>query len=590
MRNEGRHPTTTSPIALGAAGLTLLLAACGADPAPEPAAADPEPAATAPAEEAAQPEPAAPAEAPTEQPADEQPADEPQDAAPAETAPPEEAAAPERLPEPSTEDVAREDPVPPAPTLSPEHEEAVTSARALRDEGRRPEAVQRLREAEERHGAHGALRLEAAWTFFEMAVEAFDAGADPFLVKGNLADAHLRVDQAAALQADLPGAAVLLAKILRYEEDPDTARKVLVDHLARWSGDIGAHRELGDMAQNARDWALADTHFTKAATLDPSDGRSRLNATVAKQWLSVEGGASYGREELHAGYRMAARLLPDEDDPLRLLVGLYPNDPGRRLAALDEVIEDNPDAVWARVWKAYLLRGSDPAAALDVLAEAQRIQPENTAVIVNRAETLAGMERWTDAIDAYVQALEVGEPGTLVGASDALDALLHLGAQSRDLPIATRDRAYDALCDANPSIGRYGNNAGLWYRDVGQDYEKSLRYYQRSVDAEPDDQDYLNDTALIYLFHLRDRKEQCLPMFEKVRRLVEVDGQEPIRGYWDTLENLCKYYFETGRFEQVLECAELRADDRATLNGKPYPSMRAAAYANQARRKLAESE
>ena len=47
---------------------------------------------------------------------------------------------------------------------------------------------------------------------------AFRAQKDPFLVKGNLADAHLRVDQAGALRPDLPGAAVLLAKILRYEE------------------------------------------------------------------------------------------------------------------------------------------------------------------------------------------------------------------------------------------------------------------------------------------------------------------------------------------------------------------------------------
>ena len=494
------------------------------------------------------------------------------------------------LPEPPTDESVHVDHVPGAPALGPEHAAALRDARALRDEGRRAEAVRGLRGAEERLGESAQLRLEAGWCFFEMAEEAFRAGSDPFLVKGSLADAHLRVDQANALQADLPGAAVLMARILRYEENPDAAREILIAHVERFSGDIEAHRELGDMARVARDWALADTHFTKAATLDPTDGGSRLNATVAKQWLTAEGGASYSTEELHAGYRMAARLLPEADDPLRLIVGLYPSSPEKRLDALADVLEDNPDGVWVRVWKAYLLRSSDPDAALGVLAEAQRIAPDNTDVTVNRAETLAEQGRWNDAVVAYIEALTRGEPGTLVAASDALDSLVHLGAQSRDIPLDVRDRAYDALCLANPQIGRYGNNAGLWYRDVGQDYEKSLKYYQKAVAAQPDDQDYINDTALIYLFHLRDRKERCLPMFEKVRRLVEEEGQEPIRGYWDTLENLCKYYFETGQFEKVLACAELRADDDAVVDGQPYPSMRAAAYANQARSKLGRKE
>ena len=41
----------------------------------------------------------------------------------------------------------------------------------------------------------------------------------------------------------------------------------------------------------------------------------------------------------------------------------------------------------------------------------------------------------------------------------------------------------------------------------------------------PEDQDYLNGTALIYLFHLRDRKEKSLPLFLKILALVEEEGQ-----------------------------------------------------------------
>ena len=151
-------------------------------------------------------------------------------------------------------------------------------------------------------------------------------------------------------------------------------------------------------------------------------------------------------------------------------------------------------------------------------------------------------------------------------------------------------RAYDAIVAKNPDDGRYGNNAGLWYRDIGRDYEQSLRYYLASVKAEPEDQDYVNDCALIYLFHLTDRKETCLPMFEKVRALVEEDGQEPVRGYWDTLENLCKYWFERGEYAKVVECAKKRADPAARAFGNPYPSLRAAQYLNAAQKKIDDAK
>ncbi len=500
------------------------------------------------------------------------------------------------LPEPAATaaaDITAGASVPVAPQLSPDAATALAAAKALRKAGDRMGAVRSLRAAEKALGDNATLRLEAAWCFFELAEKAFAQDADKFLVKGNLADAHLRLDQATAMHAELPTATVLFAKLLRYEEDPKRARNVLTEHLTRFPGDAAAHFELGDMARNARDWAAADSQFTKAAELDPADGRSRLAATTAKQWLTAEGAASYTRAQFHAGYRTAARLLPDEDDPIRLLVGLYPNARSDRLAALNDVIDDNPRAVWARVWKAYVLRqgdDADPKAALDTLEEARRIEPTNAAVLVNRAETLAQMESWNDAVAAYTDVLTNGEIGTLASASNDLERLLHIGAQSANVPIAARDRAYDALCAANPQLGRFGNNAGLWYRDVGHDYEKSLKYYQKAVDAQPEDQDYINDTALIYLFHLRDRKEVSLPMFLKVVALVEDEGQEPVRGYWDALENLCKYYFEIGQYKRVLECAEKRADGRANVGGRAYPSIRAAQYANQARRKLAETK
>ena len=124
----------------------------------------------------------------------------------------------------------------------------------------------------------------------------------------------------------------------------------------------------------------------------------------------------------------------------------------------------------------------------------------------------------------FTRAIGLGEPGTMTGASSELDALLN--RSNLEVDVNLRLAAYDALVAANPRVGAYGNNAGFWFRDVGKDYELSIKYYLKSVEAEPDDQDFLNDTALIYLFHLPDRRDKCLPMFEKVLRLVDEDGNQ----------------------------------------------------------------
>src|SRR5205085_8390745 len=103
-------------------------------------------------------------------------------------------------------------------------------------------------------------------------------------------------------------------------------------------------------------------------------------------------------------------------------------------------------------------------------------------------------------------------------------------------------RAYDVVVAMNPDDGNYGNNAGFWCREAG-DYADSLKYYLASVKASPDDQNFLNDTGLVYLYHFEAEKDKALPLFERVLDLVR-RGHEPTRGYWDALENLCKYWFE----------------------------------------------
>jgi tetratricopeptide (TPR) repeat protein len=291
-------------------------------------------------------------------------------------------------------------------------------------------------------------------------------------------------------------------------------------------------------------------------------------------------------EDLEKGYLAAAHLLPDEDKPLSLLTGLHPKDRGKRLELLGAVVADNPKAVWARVWIAYILRKEEPVdaeKALATLRDAEKIAPDNSQVHSQIAQLLKDTGAAAQALEEFTLSVEKGAPGATVAESNAIDEILHADAK---IPLAARERGYDAVVAKNPHDGRYGNNAGLWFRDAGKEYRKSLKYYLAAVKAAPDDQDFVNDAALIYLFHVTDRKDACLPMFEHVVALVEKDGQPPARGYWDTLENLCKYWFEKGEYEKVVACADKRASPKATMNGQPYPSMKAALYRAQALAKL----
>jgi tetratricopeptide (TPR) repeat protein len=237
------------------------------------------------------------------------------------------------------------------------------------------------------------------------------------------------------------------------------------------------------------------------------------------------------------------------------------------------------------VWIAYILRKEEPldtAKALETLREAERLAPDDARVHSQLAQLLADTGS-PDALKEYVLAVEKSEPGTAVAESNAIDALLR---SEEKVPLSLRERAYDAVCAKNPKNGVYGNNAGFWFRDFGRNYTKSLKYYLLAVKASPDEQDYVNDAALIYLFHVTSKKDACRPMFEHVLELVDKDRQPAQRGYWDALENLCKYWYEEGDYEKVVAYADRRASPKATMNGKPYPSLVAAMWKAKALAKL----
>ncbi len=88
----------------------------------------------------------------------------------------------------------------------------------------------------------------------------------------------------------------------------------------------------------------------------------------------------------------------------------------------------------------------------------------------------------------------------------------------------------EALALAAPETSRFWNNAGLFYRDagdimsrtegevdtivIGKLYEKSLRCYVTALKLEPENPNYLNDTAVLLHYNLDRDLERALELYK----------------------------------------------------------------------------
>jgi len=443
-------------------------------------------------------------------------------------------------------------------------------------------ALDALRAVETKFGATSRAEENAARVHLAHAAAEAESGEDPNLVRALYADATTCAKKAVELDRDSASAVVVFSQGARGYGDLAAARAALTEFLDAHPQDVVARWEWAKWNFESRQWPDAEREFAKIVALSPKDGRATLCLAIAREALHAP------IETLERGYLDAARLLPDDDAPLQRLANLHAKDREKKLALFDKVIAENPKAVWARVWIAYVLRSEAPIdakKALATLREAAAVAPDNAAVRWQVGQALEEARDVAGAVAEYTLCVEKRAVGDARDASDALDRILFAGEGSGAVTPAARERAYDAVVAKNPDVGRYGNNAGLWYRDA-KNYEKSLKFYLASVKAEPDSQDYLNDTGLIYLFHLTDRRDKCLPLLERAVALVEKDGAPPKRGYWDALENLCKYWFENRQWKKVVEYADRRASPKANLDGRPYPSRVAAGYREQALKEL----
>ena len=182
-----------------------------------------------------------------------------------------------------------------------------------------------------------------------------------------------------------------------------------------------------------------------------------------------------------------------------------------------EVINSNPELTSA--WY-YLFRAAygqrDYETALRGLRTGWHQAPDELVALVSYDKTL------NLAILDYLV-------GWLVNKQQQAD-----GARPREAAILA-----EIMTRADPEVARYWNNLGLFLRDYGEAlvdetpaprdedleplWESAYAAYRRTLELEPDNAGYLNDTAVMLHYHLERDYDEALAMYDRAFELAEAE-------------------------------------------------------------------
>lgn len=386
--------------------------------------------------------------------------------------------------------------------------------------------------------------------------QAISSGAASSAIKSHFADAEVRYKKALELNPEDPDLRWMIGWAKELEEYPDRAEAYYREQIEKFPGNPAGYRRLGALlasrattigggtspeAQKVRQQAI--DVFDEGAEKAGADAESLYFKGLALEWMKK-------RDDAIASYVKAVKTEPELYKAWKRLSDLrYGAD--ALLALAREVMKAHPKSPTAATWAGYYLN--------------QKGQPEEALSVL-----LPALAKYREDWGVYQQAFA------------AADAMLKKDAEKG---IA----AFVKVHELYPLSGSAANNLGLYYRDVKKDSNESLKWYLAAVEREPNSQDLLNDAGLIYLFNFEGAtQKKALPYLEKAVSLVQDDGYAPERGYWDALENLCKYYWDVEHDpKKVLEYAEMRYEPVNGVN--PYNmSGVARGYAAKAKAELGE--
>ena len=375
----------------------------------------------------------------------------------------------------------------------------------------------------------GQQKLDAAETAFAAAAKlAPDAVEPPLaqsrlaLLRGDLATAQAKVDQALTLQPNAPEALLAKAQVLRMRNQPDRAIAVLdgilagkpslpdmvqarLDRasleiiqnilgsarsdieavLAVTPGNVPALYLQAAMAAQAKDYALADTRLERIAPYLARVPRAYLLVALVKEQLGQLEQADTAAQRYRAqapndiaAYDISARILFDKHRPDLVIKTLRPfTETGKADKGTYELLGE-----------AYAATGQ-PQAALEAYQSARILAPDDVAVQTSLASLRVGIGQPRIAMADLEHTLALAPKAPQVG-----EALFFAALATGDLS-ATR-AALDRIRAAQGDTATVGHLQGL-LQQAALDIDGARQSFSAVIRTYPD---YL--PAKISLAHL----------------------------------------------------------------------------------------
>lgn len=365
-----------------------------------------------------------------------------------------------------------------------------------------------------------------------------DAGReDPNMILSYAADADRWAKEALAKDAKNVEARVIRAKVTAYQgADADKVIEAFDEIVkeapqsfdARWEL-AQAHWRAAYKAQKDKNkWVAAEMNFREAFKIDPKSGEALLWATWAKAWQQLPGSTS----ELIQDYAAAAKLLPNDERPL------------------------------SNLWRLRKQKDAAPAVreAFEGLAKDAAQTRAKAFVALLDGEKAVADGKGDAAASAFAKAAELYPAG-----SEGKDAYLavYAGAiQAKGLDNDQREKIAEAAWKRWPGRSEIPNDYALMNRDTFHDYKRSLKWYLRAAEAAPSSPRVLNDTGLIYHYHMNDL-EKAEPWYRKAIAAAQEQGIEPSNdptnegmGFRDALNNTAKILMAQKRWKELRALAK----------------------------------
>jgi len=318
------------------------------------------------------------------------------------------------------------------------------------------DAADPVRLFERGQSAHSRGDLEKALSFYEQALK----------VRPEFPEAEFQRGNALASLGRLPEA--------------DAAFRLAISYKKNWAMPYSA---LGTLLMRQSRDKEAEEMFRQALTVDAKEG-------VALRMLSE---IRLRAGDAKSALEFAKRATAITDAPASAWIGLAVAEKanGNKVAAkaaLDRVLADEPANVAALMERADLFTDEKNfELAIADLKAAAKLKPAEKAVASRLAYVLQQAGKSDEAMEvAKAAGLEVQQPtgdgkGGVVGTPEEIEA-----ANSSDPAVARK--ALEKLLEKNPRSAMLLANLGRSYRT--DDPARSLDFYRRAVEIQPDAADY----------------------------------------------------------------------------------------------------